>query len=193
MSQIKKLKRLLLTANTLAEMAKAMDLTRQRVYQLAQEHLPKTYKKFLRLKKQRRKDKLAKKAAAQQQRYMLRYGRPTRYFPNQRERYIARAFRLKRLNALREGCKWDLERTDVHWPTHCPILGIELNYEKRKGRADDSPSFDQIRPGKGYVKGNVQIISLRANRIKNNGTAREHFLIWKHMKKTSQQNRLKMQ
>ena len=64
-------------------------------------------------------------------------------------------------------------------PTHCPILGIELSYTpnipgKREG---NKASLDQIIPGKGYVRGNVVIISSRANRLKDNGSALEHRLI----------------
>ena len=66
-----------------------------------------------------------------------------------------------------------IEFGDIEFPTHCPILGIELDYYADSMR-DNSPSFDRVDPSKGYVKGNVAIISMRANRIKNNGTAEEH-------------------
>ena len=82
-------------------------------------------------------------------------------------------FRAKKANALRVGWTWELSFGDIEWPTHCPILGIELDYFA-EGRQENSPSFDQIDSGKGYVQGNVQILSWRANRIKNDGTAEEH-------------------
>lgn len=82
-------------------------------------------------------------------------------------------FRAKKANATREGWEWSLDFGDLKWPSHCPIFGIELDYYA-ESRQENSPSFDQIDPGKGYVTGNVQIISWRANRIKNNGTAEEH-------------------
>lgn len=59
------------------------------------------------------------------------------------------------------------------WPEYCPILGIKLDYETN-GRQENSPSFDRLDPTKGYISGNVQIISWRANRIKNDGSAEEH-------------------
>ena len=82
-------------------------------------------------------------------------------------------FRAKKANALRVGWEWSLSFGDLVWPTHCPVLNIELDYFA-EGRQENSPSFDQIDAGKGYVVGNVQIISWRANRIKNDGTAAEH-------------------
>lgn len=57
----------------------------------------------------------------------------------------------------------------------CPILGIPLIYggsTRRKNR--NAASLDQIVAGKGYIQGNVAIISDRANTIKNDGTAEEH-------------------
>lgn len=82
-------------------------------------------------------------------------------------------FSRKRANATRVGHEWSVEFGELAWPTHCPILGLELDYFLEY-RAENSPSFDQIEAGKGYVSGNVQIVSWRANRIKNDGTAEEH-------------------
>lgn len=82
-------------------------------------------------------------------------------------------FARKRAAAKRIGWLWTIEFGDITWPTHCPILGIELDYFAEVIQ-ENCVSFDQIDAGKGYVKGNVQIISWRANRIKNNGTAAEH-------------------
>lgn len=85
-------------------------------------------------------------------------------------------FQAKKANATRVGKPWDIEFGDLVFPTHCPILGIELDYFSEM-RKDNSPSFDCINPSLGYIKGNVVIISWRANRIKNDGTAEEHRLI----------------
>jgi len=82
-------------------------------------------------------------------------------------------FRAKKANAYRQGVPWSLSFGDLDWPTQCPILGIELDYFA-EGRQENSVSFDRIDSNKGYAPGNVQLISWRANRIKNNGTADEH-------------------
>lgn len=73
-----------------------------------------------------------------------------------------------------------LQPSDIVIPSHCPILGIPL---KRNlgghGPKDDSPSLDRTNPKLGYVPGNVVVVSHRANRIKNDGTAEEHELVAK--------------
>lgn len=82
-------------------------------------------------------------------------------------------FRSKRNSALQTGKVFTLAFEDVVWPDVCPVLGITLSYVG-DGQAENSVSFDQIDPGKGYVPGNVMIMSWRANRIKNDGNAEEH-------------------
>lgn len=54
----------------------------------------------------------------------------------------------------------------------CPILGIVLNYNQ-KGPREDSPSVDRLVPHLGYVEGNLNVISNRANRLKSDGTVAE--------------------
>lgn len=82
-------------------------------------------------------------------------------------------FRAKRSTAKRLGIEWDVDFGDLEWPTHCPILGLEINYFNETTQ-ENSCSFDRVNSELGYVHGNVRIISWRANRIKNNGTAEEH-------------------
>ena len=86
-------------------------------------------------------------------------------------------FNKKRGHAKEHGVEFSLLYEDIQWPSHCPVLGIELNYERHRGRIStnlpNSPSFDRIDPNKGYVKGNVMIISNKANMIKSNATVEE--------------------
>jgi hypothetical protein len=63
-------------------------------------------------------------------------------------------------------------------PTHCPVLGIELTYG---GPLDSSPSIDRLDNTRGYTVDNVRVISTRANRIKSDGTAEEHRLVYEWM------------
>jgi hypothetical protein len=82
-------------------------------------------------------------------------------------------FSRKKANAMRVGYTWTVEFGELIWPTHCPILDIELDYFAET-RQENSPSFDRIDSSKGYDKGNVIVVSWRANRIKNDGSADEH-------------------
>lgn len=67
-----------------------------------------------------------------------------------------------------EGVPFNMLIEDVEWNEECPILGIPLNYDvSRGGIFNDTPTFDRIYPDKGYVKGNVRVISDLANRMKS--------------------------
>jgi len=88
---------------------------------------------------------------------------------------IYQVMREKFRNKKANNYQWEFSITfgEIDFPTHCPVLGIELDYFAH-GRSENSPSFDRIDPSKGYISGNVAVISWRANRIKNDGTAEEH-------------------
>jgi len=77
-----------------------------------------------------------------------------------------------RKSARQRGLEFNIDKSDIHIPTHCPLLGIELKRTNDNNR-DTCPSLDRIDSSKGYIKGNVWIISYRANRIKNNATVKE--------------------
>lgn len=70
-------------------------------------------------------------------------------------------------------------------PDRCPMLGLVLNYDgqERSGwtREDNSPSIDRIDSSKGYEQDNIQVISWRANRIKNDSTPEELKKIYDYM------------
>lgn len=75
--------------------------------------------------------------------------------------------------AGREGLPFDLEAEDINFPDVCPVLGIPLFFSEDRVRTDNTPSIDKLKPGLGYVKGNVYVISWRANRLKGNATLDE--------------------
>lgn len=83
--------------------------------------------------------------------------------------------------ANRQGVPFDLSTEDIIFPEFCPILGIPL-ISKEGGRTDNTPSLDRVIPSKGYVKGNVRIISWRANRLKNDASLEELIKIVEYMK-----------
>lgn len=72
------------------------------------------------------------------------------------------------------GIPFNLDLNDIVVPTHCPVLGILLKTSTgRQGYHPASPSLDKIRPHLGYVKGNVRVISARANLLKNDASVEE--------------------
>ena len=82
-------------------------------------------------------------------------------------------FWLAKQRAARRGVPFTIMYEDVVIPTHCPVLGLELRLGHERGRADHAPSIDRKIPHLGYVKGNIEVISMRANWLKGNGTADE--------------------
>ena len=87
-----------------------------------------------------------------------------------------------RLQSLKARAKqnnvpFSLKEEDLNYPDTCPILGIPLlNTTNSVGNhivTDNTPTVDKIVPALGYVKGNIVIVSHRANRIKNNATIDE--------------------
>lgn len=74
--------------------------------------------------------------------------------------------------AKKHGIEFDLLPQDLTMPTHCPVLGISLEMCTEYQR-DRSPTLDRIIPGLGYVRGNVIVVSAKANRIKNDATVEE--------------------
>lgn len=67
---------------------------------------------------------------------------------------------------------FSIEPSDIKVPEYCPILGILLFVGNGKQGAN-SPSVDRIDSSKGYEKGNVQVISYKANAMKQNATKEE--------------------
>lgn len=64
-------------------------------------------------------------------------------------------------------------------PSHCPVLGIELDYVGGVGRDPRASnkytraSVDRKDSSKGYVPGNVLVVSWRANTLKSDATPLE--------------------
>ena len=72
-----------------------------------------------------------------------------------------------------KGVPFDITADDLEWPTHCPVLGIKLNYWTKNKPKHDTASLDRVIPALGYVKGNVKVISHKANSLKRDGNLDE--------------------
>lgn len=96
-------------------------------------------------------------------------------------------FRTAQSRAKEKGLDFNISLDDIIIPEYCPVLGLRLVQIISKGhrgktRQDNSMSIDRIDNTKGYVKGNICVISLRANIIKNNATINELEKILNYMK-----------
>lgn len=131
-----------------------------------------------------KRDPLYEKARAERIKLPNTIENSRRKFSSAIEKYQWRMFVRKRLSNKHTNNKtweWDVEFEDLEWPKHCPVFGLELYYSK--GKSDNSAEFDRINSSLGYTKNNTRIISRRANRIKNDGTATEHLLIAEWMQR----------
>lgn len=80
-----------------------------------------------------------------------------------------------RIRANLSNLEFNLDISDIIIPEICPILKT-LIICGDKSDYNNSPSVDRIDNTKGYTKDNIQIISTRANRIKNSATISELLL-----------------
>ena len=77
--------------------------------------------------------------------------------------------------AVLKGIEFDIELSDLVVPEVCPVLGVPFDTSN-----DYCPSVDRIDSTKGYIKGNVMVMSNKANRMKSNATPSElqKFAVW---------------
>jgi hypothetical protein len=93
-----------------------------------------------------------------------------------------RLFKGLKNKAKRENIPFNLEYSDIIWPDTCPVFGCALQYDTLGKPNDNSASFDKVIPKLGYVKGNVRVISHRANWLKQDSTIEQLENIIHYMK-----------
>ena len=85
-----------------------------------------------------------------------------------------RMYHNAKSRAKKFGLDFTIELKDIVSPEFCPALGIPLKRAVGRGaNSDFSPSLDRLIPSLGYVRGNVVVLSKKANQIKNNATVYE--------------------
>lgn len=78
---------------------------------------------------------------------------------------------IARRRAKKKEQEFSIDLSDLVLPDTCPYLGIPI--DSYHPEQDYHPSIDRIDNSKGYIKGNVEVISHRANRLKNDAVAEE--------------------
>jgi hypothetical protein len=89
-----------------------------------------------------------------------------------------------RHRAKKKGLPFDITADDIELPEFCPVLGIKLvigeGQNPRRNYA--SPTLDRVKNEKGYVRGNVRVISARANSLKSDASVEEMEAVIAYMK-----------
>lgn len=78
-----------------------------------------------------------------------------------------------------KGVPFDIELSDIVIPDVCPVFNIPLFWGSKL--TNNTPTIDRVVPEKGYVKGNCVVISMKANRLKNNASKEELEAILKYI------------
>lgn len=84
--------------------------------------------------------------------------------------------------AKRKNIEFTITLEDIIIPEFCPILGVKL-VPGYKNNYRYSPSLDRIDNTKGYIPGNVAVISCMANSMKNSATKEQMILFIKNIQK----------
>lgn len=74
--------------------------------------------------------------------------------------------------AKTKGYEFNIELIDIIIPKYCPYLNIPLIYGV-KGDYENTPSLDRLDNSKGYVKGNILVVSKKGNSMKNSASFEE--------------------
>jgi hypothetical protein len=88
-----------------------------------------------------------------------------------------RQYQRAKERAKKKGLEFSVPFAEIIWPEFCPALGVRLaravRGESYSEARENSPSLDRIDNRKGYVSGNVIVVSFRANRLKSNASLDE--------------------
>ena len=104
-----------------------------------------------------------------------------------KEEAMKRMLSAAKQRAKEKNLMFDIHYEDIQIPNLCPVLRIPL-IPSLDGNSDNSPSLDRKVPYLGYTKGNVQVISMRANRIKSDATSTELMAICHYVRKIEEEN-----
>lgn len=76
--------------------------------------------------------------------------------------------------AKRQGILFTLRLEDVpKIPRRCPVFGMVMTFEGSHQDKENTPTMDRIDNARGYVRGNITVVSWKANRIKSQLTVEE--------------------
>jgi hypothetical protein len=100
-----------------------------------------------------------------------------------RNNYHQKILSGARKTAKTKNLEFNLTLDDIIIPEYCPYLGTEITQILGSGVVWTNASIDRIDSSKGYIKGNVEIISRKANSMKNMATKEEMVVFAKNVLK----------
>lgn len=118
-----------------------------------------------------------RKRAAYQKKWRARQVAPTFSpgpYPPMKLRQVANS-------AKKRGLPFSLTPADAMISACCPVLGTAFDWNDKNRK----PSIDRIDNNKGYIPGNIRVISLRANRLKSDATLEEVIKIASYMESSA--------
>jgi hypothetical protein len=95
--------------------------------------------------------------------------------------YVQKIYDRAKTRATRKGREFNIGIEDIVIPEVCPVFGVPLVED-----TEYAPSIDRIDSSKGYIKGNIQIISRRANLLKNNANIEELEMVIEFLRKSNE-------
>lgn len=93
-----------------------------------------------------------------------------KYAENNREKILLTSSKQR---AEKSNIEHTISEEDIIIPELCPFLNIPLTTFRGRGRQKTNASIDRIDSTKGYIPGNIQIISDLANRMKQDASQQE--------------------
>ncbi len=90
-----------------------------------------------------------------------------RKYNNKTDRRKGLMLRNIKFSAYARKLDFNLTYEDLLLPEYCPILGVKLTYGSNMN-SEHGATVDRIDTNKGYIKGNIIIMSRKANAMKSN-------------------------
>jgi hypothetical protein len=105
--------------------------------------------------------------------YHKKYAKENYSTEKRRKQYIenveSELYHHAKNRAKNKNLQFNIIKEDIVIPEKCPVFDVPLNFENK----DNVPTLDRVDNTQGYIKGNIQVISFKANRLKNSSSMDE--------------------
>lgn len=100
---------------------------------------------------------------------------------------LAKMLTSARIRAQKKNIEFSITIDDLEIPEKCPVLGYVMEQNIGKPKAN-SPTIDRVDNTKGYIPGNVAVISYRANCLKRDSSLDELIKLVDYVKSYKKEN-----